>query len=194
MIKMDNDKEGFPITAMREIKLLKQLNHPNIVNLVEIVTSSGESGRGQVYLVFEYAEHDLQGVLEKGVELEKSHFKCLIKQLIEGIAYLHKQGIMHRDIKGGNLLLTKDGVLKIADFGLAREFIKVNSLNFTVKVVTRWYRAPELLLNNSRYGASIDVWSIGCFIVEMFLGKPIFPGRSDLEQLPVIFEKLGVPD
>ena len=136
---MDIDKEGFPITAMREIKILKQLKHKNIVNLVEIVTSngsqnqsfnvSGEGGnsRGQVYLVFDYAEHDLQGVLEKGVSLQKSHLKCLIKQLIEGVAYLHEQGIMHRDIKGGNLLLTKDGVLKIADFGLARSFKKVNS-------------------------------------------------------------------
>ena len=191
---MDNDKEGFPITAMREIKLLKQLDHPNIVNLVEIVTSSDDTGQEQVYLVFDYADHDLQGVLEKGVELEKSHFKCLIKQLIEGLAYLHRQGIMHRDIKGGNLLLTKDGILKIADFGLAREFIKVNNNNFTVKVVTRWYRAPELLLNQHRYTQSIDVWSIGCFVAEMFLGKPLFPGRSDLEQLPVIFDKMGIPD
>ena len=112
-------------------------------------TSSDTSGRGQVYLVFDYAEHDLQGVLEKGVQLEKNHFKCLIMQLIKGIEYLHKEGIMHRDIKGGNLLLTKDGVLKIADFGLAREFKRVNNMQFTIKVVTRWYRAPELLLNVS---------------------------------------------
>jgi cyclin-dependent kinase 12/13 len=97
------------------------------------------------------------------------------------MAYLHQQGIMHRDIKGSNLLLTKDGVLKIADFGLAREFKKVNNPHFTVKVVTRWYRAPELLLLNHRYTEAIDIWSIGCFIAEMFIGKPIFPGRSDSE-------------
>lgn len=115
-------------------------------------------------------------------------------QLIQGIEYLHKEGIMHRDIKGGNLLLTKDGVLKIADFGLAREFKRVNNLQFTVKVVTRWYRAPELLLNVANYKESIDIWSIGCFIAEMFIGKPLFPGRSDLEQLPTIYEKLGVPN
>ena len=100
---------------------------------------------------------------------------------------------MHRDIKGGNLLLTKDGVLKIADFGLAREFIKVNSNHFTVRVVTRWYRAPELLFMYPKYKEAIDVWSVGCFIAELFIGKPLFPGRSDLEQLPCIFEKLGVP-
>jgi len=123
----------------------------------------------------------LQGVLEKGVQLEKNHFKSIIMQLIQGIEYLHKEGIMHRDIKGGNLLLTKDGVLKIADFGLAREFKRVNNMQFTVKVVTRWYRAPELLLNYSLYKESIDIWSIGCFLAEMFIGKPLFPGRSDLE-------------
>jgi serine/threonine protein kinase len=83
---------------------------------------------------------------------------------------------MHRDIKGGNILLTKEGILKIADFGLARDFKRVNSHNFTVKVVTRWYRAPELLLNQTRYNEKIDVWSIGCFIAEMFIGKPLFPG------------------
>lgn len=88
---------------------------------------------------------------------------------------------MHRDIKGGNLLLTRDGMLKIADFGLARVFKKVNNLNFTVRVVTRWYRAPELLLLNSRYNEQIDVWSVGCFIAEMYIGKPIFMGRSDSE-------------
>ena len=91
---------------------------------------------------------------------------------------------MHRDIKGGNLLLTKDGVLKIADFGLAREFIRVNSPMFTVKVVTRWYRAPELLFSNPKYTSAIDIWSIGCFVAEMFIGMPLFPGKSDLEQLP----------
>ena len=116
-----------------------------------------------------------------------------MKQLVEGIAYLHQQGIMHRDIKGGNLLLTKDGILKIADFGLARAFKKTNNQNFTVRVVTRWYRAPELLLQNSKYTEAIDVWSVGCFIAEMFTGKPLFMGRSDLEQLPCIMEKLGVP-
>lgn len=90
-------------------------------------------------------------------------------------------------------MLTRDGILKIADFGLARAFKKTNNQNFTVRVVTRWYRAPELLLQNSRYTEAIDVWSVGCFIAEMFTGKPLFMGRSDLEQLPCIMEKLGVP-
>lgn len=90
-------------------------------------------------------------------------------------------------------MLTKDGILKIADFGLARVYKKTNNPNFTVRVVTRWYRAPELLLLNSRYTEAIDVWSVGCFIAEMFIGKPLFMGRSDSEQLPCIMERLGVP-
>lgn len=133
-------------------------------------------------------------MLEKGIEFEKSDFKCLVRQLIEGISYLHDRGIMHRDIKGGNILLTKDNIIKIADFGLARDYKRVNNLNFTTKVVTRWYRAPELLLGNPTYTEAIDIWSIGCFIAEMFIGKPIFPGKSDLDQLPCIYEKLGVPN
>ena len=95
------------------------------------------------------------------------------------MAYLHERGIMHRDIKGGNILLTKDNIIKIADFGLARDFKRVNNLNFTTKVVTRWYRAPELLLGNANYTEAIDLWSIGCFIAEMFTGIPIFQGKSD---------------
>ena len=86
---------------------------------------------------------------------------------------------MHRDIKGGNLLLTKDGVLKIADFGLAREFKKVNNPNFTVKVVTRWYRAPEILFHIPNYTVAIDVFALGCIMAEMFLNRPLFPGSSE---------------
>ena len=100
---------------------------------------------------------------------------------------------MHRDIKGSNILLTKDGVIKIADLGLARDFKRVNKFDFTYRVVTRWYRAPELLLAISKYNESIDIWSIGCFIAEMFLGKPLFMTTSESEQLPLIFERTGVP-
>ena len=186
MIKMENDQDGFPITAMREIKILKQLAHPNLVNLVEIVTATGSQGlsfssdvdqnsRGQVYLVFEYAEHDMQGLLSvKDLKLTKAHFKCIVKQLLEGMAYLHRQGIMHRDIKGSNILVTKKGIVKIADLGLARDFKRVNNMHFTWKVVTRWYRAPELLLAITHYSEAIDIWSVGCFIAELFLKKPIF--------------------
>lgn len=101
---------------------------------------------------------------------------------------------MHRDIKGSNILLTKNGIIKIADLGLARDFKRVNNMNFTYRVVTRWYRAPELLLAISKYNESIDVWSIGCFIAEMFLGKPLFMSNSESEQLPLIFGLTGIPD
>jgi cyclin-dependent kinase 12/13 len=131
--------------------------------------------------VFEYAEHDLQGILEKGIEFSKSQFKSILKQLLEGLAYLHDSGVMHRDIKGGNILLTKGGIVKLADFGLARSFNKENAAKFTVMVVTRWYRAPELLLGNSQYSSLIDIWSVGCLIAEMILGRPLLAGRTDLE-------------
>jgi len=101
---------------------------------------------------------------------------------------------MHRDIKGGNILLTKDGVIKLADFGLARQFNKEYNNQFTVMVVTRWYRAPELLLGNHNYNELIDVWSMGCLIVEMLIGKPLFPGRSELEQIALIYGMFGVPN
>lgn len=100
---------------------------------------------------------------------------------------------MHRDIKGSNILLTKEGIIKIADLGLARDFKRINNPHFTYRVVTRWYRAPELLLAISTYNETIDVWSIGCFLAEMFIGKPIFMSKSESDQLPLIFEKLGVP-
>ena len=196
---MDNEKEGFPITAIREIKLLQQLSHKNIVNLVEVVTTSQPEEMtdmskpfGHAYLVFEYAEHDLQGILDNGIELQKTHLKCMIKQIVEGIAYLHKKGIMHRDIKGGNLLLTKSGIVKIADFGLAREF-KRGVQPKTVKVVTRWYRAPEILILDRYYNEAIDVWSVGCVIAELLTGTPIFPGQSEVEQLALIYQMVGMP-
>lgn len=144
-------------------------------------SAADQSGRGQVYLVFEYAEHDLQGLLSSKLRLELPQLKCIIRQLLVGIKYLHDQGIMHRDIKGSNILVTKEGIVKIADLGLARDFKRVNTKNFTYRVVTRWYRAPELLLAICEYSQSIDIWSVGCFVAEMFLGTPLFMSTSESE-------------
>lgn len=112
-------------------------------------------------MVFEYVEHDFHGILDRNIKLEKPHIKCIMHQLLSGIAYLHDNKILHRDIKGGNLLMNKHGVLKIADFGLARIFFPGKDLPYTIRVVTLWYRAPELLLGMHNYGSAIDIWSVG---------------------------------
>lgn len=113
-----------------------------------------------MYLVFEYMEHDLHGLLDKKIEFNVPQIKCLMHQLICGVNYLHEEGVMHRDIKGANLLLNNKGELKLTDFGLARKINPVHK-NYTNRVVTLWYRAPELLLGSDNYSPSIDLWSVG---------------------------------
>eukprot|EP00347_Sterkiella_histriomuscorum_P012577 403368034 len=194
-IKMDQEKEGFPITAMREIKILKRLNHPNIVKLNEVVTSKPSrenKHRGSVYLVFEFVEHDFHGITDRNIRFELSHLKCIMLQMLEGVAFMHDNCILHRDIKGGNILLNKEGVLKIADFGLARIFYPGNrEAQYTTRVVTLWYRAPELLLGQRNYTAAIDMWSVGCFFAELMTGKPLLPGRDEGQQIQLIIDKCG---
>jgi len=207
-VKMDNEKEGFPITAIREIKILKNLKHPNIVRLREIVTSRGHDHnkqKGNVYMVFEYAEHDLAGlILNHRNRLEKPHVKSYLKQLLEGLHYLHKQKILHRDIKGANLLITNGGRLKIADFGLARSY-NDPSVPLTKKVITLWYRPPEVLLESEKYGAPADMWSVGCIFAELLFKLSInqfrniwsLPGiegpHNESQQIAKIFEICGTP-
>ncbi len=183
-ILVENEREGFPITAIREITILKKLNHPNIVSLYDIVTSkaTAKNGfKGNVYLVFEYMEHDLSGLLAKKWDFSVPMIKCVIKQIFKGIEYMHDNNIMHRDLKPANVLMNNQGEVKIGDFGLARYFSSY-SLNgiyakkYTNGVVTLWYRAPELLLGTCYYGPSLDVWSLGCLLAELVLGYPIFRG------------------
>jgi len=148
-ILMHNEKEGFPITAYREIMLLNKLKHKNIVGLHEVVTSKPcekNKYKGSVYLVFEYMEHDLNGLIDRNICFEIPHIKCILFQILTGINYLHQSNVIHRDIKGANILLNNSGEVKIADFGLARAHSPNSNQLYTNRVVTLWYRAPEILL------------------------------------------------
>ncbi|XP_043720293.1 cyclin-dependent kinase C-2-like isoform X2 [Telopea speciosissima] len=205
-IRMDNEREGFPITAIREIKILKKLHHENVIKLKEIVTSPGpekdEQGRpdgnkykGGIYMVFEYMDHDLTGLSDRpGMRFSVPQIKCYMRQLLTGLHYCHVNQVLHRDIKGSNLLIDNEGNLKLADFGLARSFSNDHNGNLTNRVITLWYRPPELLLGTTKYGPAVDMWSVGCIFAELLHGKPIFPGKDEPEQLNKIFELCGAPD
>ncbi|EPS67441.1 hypothetical protein M569_07335, partial [Genlisea aurea] len=189
---LNMDPESVRFMA-REICILRRLDHPNVVKLEAVVASRVS---GNLYLVFEYMEHDLTGLLASPkVKFSESQIKCLMKQLLRGLEHCHSRGILHRDIKGSNLLVNDDGVLKIADFGLANFFRTAphNQQPLTSRVVTLWYRAPELLLGSTNYGPAIDLWSVGCILAESFAGKPIMPGRTEVEQMHRIFKLCGSP-
>ena len=170
-VKLEGEREGFPITAIREIKILKSLNHDNVINMKEIVTSKNKSS---IYMVFEYMDHDLTGLAgREGIKFSIPQIKCYMQQLLTGLNYCHLNNILHRDIKGANLLIDNNGVLKLADFGLARSCALENSRALTNRVITLWYRPPELLLGTQAYGPAVDTWSAGCIFAELLLGKPI---------------------
>ncbi|KAH0538235.1 hypothetical protein FGG08_005154 [Glutinoglossum americanum] len=206
-ILMHNEKDGFPITALREIKLLKMLSHPNILRLEEmaIERSKGEGRKkATMYMVTPYMDHDLSGLLENpSVHFTEPQIKCYLLQLLEGLRYLHDNHILHRDMKAANLLINNQGILQIADFGLARHYDEPvpragcgggeAKRDYTNLVVTRWYRPPELLLGLRKYTTAIDMWGVGCVFGEMFVGRPILAGKSDVNQLQMIFELVGTP-
>ena len=187
-IRLQAEEEGIPSTAIREISLLKELKFKNIVNLIDVMHTPKK-----LTLVFEYVETDLKKkleTLEKGLDLPI--IKSYLYQLIKGVEYIHKKKVLHRDLKPANLLINKDNILKIGDFGLARGF-GIPVKNYTNEVVTLWYRPPDVLLGNKNYGTSVDIWSIGCIFGEMANGKPLFMGNSPTDQLKKIFKIRGTP-
>ncbi|BFF98707.1 cyclin-dependent kinase 12 [Drosophila madeirensis] len=199
-VRLEHEKEGFPITAVREIKILRQLNHRNIVNLHEIVTDKQDAvefrkDKGSFYLVFEYMDHDLMGLLESGmVDFNEENNASIMKQLLDGLNYCHKKNFLHRDIKCSNILMNNRGKVKLADFGLARLYnADDRERPYTNKVITLWYRPPELLLGEERYGPSIDVWSCGCILGELFLKRPLFQANAEMAQLETISKICGSP-
>jgi len=175
-IKMERESQGFPVTAIREIKLLTLMsNHPNVVNLREIVVYHDDDNGseptivdkgftpGDVFMVFEFVDYDLSGLLKSvGMQLTEAHVRSYMFQLLNGLSYLHEHNILHRDIKSANLLVTRGNVLKIADWGLARTLpLPSASYRLTNPVVTLWYRSPEVIAGSKVYDKGVDVWSVG---------------------------------
>ncbi|CAM9567675.1 unnamed protein product [Ascophyllum nodosum] len=193
----DGDGKGFPVTAMREMRILRQMEHKNIVDLLEVVIDGNPTpGRlSTVALVFEYLDHDLSGLLdtpEAANQITPALAKSFMMQLVEGVAYMHSKNIIHRDIKGANLLISNHGHLKIADWGLARRLYEMQD-KYTTKVITLWYRPPELLLKTALYGPAVDMWSVGCIVAELLTRGAAFPGKSESDQLSLIFDTCGTP-
>nr|CAB3497264.1 unnamed protein product [Digitaria exilis] len=212
-IRLEQEDEGVPSTAIREISLLKEMNHGNIVRLHDVVHSEK-----RIYLVFEYLDLDLKKFMDSCPEFAKNptlikyiyalpaacelilnvaifpFLQSYLHQMLRGVAYCHSHRVLHRDLKPQNLLIDRrTNALKLADFGLARAFgIPVRT--FTHEVVTLWYRAPEILLGARQYSTPVDVWSVGCIFAEMVNQKPLFPGDSEIDELFKIFRILGTPN
>ncbi|KEZ39648.1 hypothetical protein SAPIO_CDS9582 [Scedosporium apiospermum] len=208
-IIMHHEKDGFPITALREIRLLKLLSHKNVLSLEDMAVEHSQRPTDKrrkpiMYMVMPYMDHDLSGLLDNpSVHFTEPQIKCYMVQLLEGLRYLHENRILHRDMKAANLLINNKGILQIADFGLARFYegprpkpglaMGEGRREYTGLVVTRWYRPPELLLHLKRYTTAIDIWGVGCIFGEMLVGKPILTGESDGHQLELIWDLVGSP-
>ncbi|CAE6409239.1 unnamed protein product [Rhizoctonia solani] len=184
-------EEGTPSTAIREISLMKELKHVNIVRLHDVIHTETK-----LVLIFEYCEQDLKKYMDTHGErgaLDPNTVRSFMYQLLKGTAFCHDNRVLHRDLKPQNLLINRKGELKLGDFGLARAFgVPVNT--FSNEVVTLWYRAPDVLLGSRTYNTSIDVWSCGCIFAEMITGVPLFRGRDNQDQLLNIMRIIGTPD
>lgn len=186
-IRLEHE-EGAPCTAIREISLLKDLKHANIVTLHDIIHTDRS-----LTLIFEYVEQDLKQYMDHCCGMmSMTNVKLFLYQLLRGLAYCHARRILHRDLKPQNLLISEVGDLKLADFGLARAK-SVPTKTYSNEVVTLWYRPPDVLLGSTVYSDNIDMWGVGCIFFEMACGRPMFPGSSVEEELLLIWKILGTP-
>lgn len=192
-LKTERRSNQFPITSLREINILLSLRHENVVELIEMVT---DPETDDVFMVMEFMEHDMKMLLRQkqlsGSLFPQAQVKTLMQQLLAGVHALHSNWVLHRDLKTSNLLLNDKGVLKLADFGLARKYT-LPCGQYTQPVVTLWYRAPELLLGAKQYGPEVDMWSVGCIMAELLSCEPLFPGKGEFDQISTIFATLGTP-
>ncbi|XP_058499618.1 cyclin-dependent kinase 16-like [Solea solea] len=186
-IRLEHE-EGAPCTAIREVSLLKDLKHANIVTLHDIIHT-----QKSLTLVFEYLDKDLKQYLDDcGNMIHVHNVKLFLFQLLRGLSYCHRRKVLHRDLKPQNLLINERGELKLADFGLARAK-SIPTKTYSNEVVTLWYRPPDILLGSTDYSTHIDMWGVGCIFYEMATGRPLFPGSTVEEELHFIFKLLGTP-
>jgi cyclin-dependent kinase 7 len=190
-IKVVSTSDGMDISAIREVKVLRELRHPNVICLVDCFSSG--STTQSLNMVLEFLDTDLERLIkDKSIVFTPADIKGWMAMLLRGLEYCHRHFILHRDLKPNNLLISPDGELKIADFGMARELADPG-IRMTSLVVTLWYRPPELLLGARHYSPAVDMWSVGCIMAELLLRVPFLPGQSDLDQLTTIFRALGTP-
>ncbi|CAN4127307.1 unnamed protein product [Withania somnifera] len=178
--------------TLREIKLLRHMDHENIIAIKDLIRPPKKEVFNDVYIVYELMDTDLHQIIRSEQPLTNDHCQYFMYQLLRGLKYVHSANVLHRDLKPSNLFLNANCDLKIGDFGLARTTSETDFM--TEYVVTRWYRAPELLLNCSEYTGAIDVWSVGCILGEIMTREPLFPGKDYVQQLRLITELLGSPD
>jgi len=190
------NNEGFPLSAIREISILKNYRHKNLVPFINsFVDPPNPNKKGNVSLVYEYAQHDLASLIKENIDFDLDCIKSITFQILSGVKYIHDNYILHRDIKPANILMLNKGQVKLADFGLSRFFEKRKNQwkAYTNAVETLWYRAPELLLSECYYKTSIDMWSVGCVMAELFTKQPLFKEQSPVNQIKAIFNFIGRP-
>jgi cell division cycle 2-like protein len=191
-----NDRDGFPVPALRDIHALFTLRHENIISLKEVCLAPASDN---VFMVMEICDEDLRSWIRSrkqqsvSADADLEQMRCFLRQILSAVHHIHSHGMMHRDLKPPNILL-KNGVLKIADFGLARPLPSEADAILTTPVQTVWYRAPELLLGAKCYGPAIDLWSVGCIFAEMVLRKALFESEREIEQIDKIFRIVGTPN
>merc|ERR1719361_1967027 len=185
---------------LREIKLLMHFNHDDVIKLLDVIPPEQDeiSTFDEVYLVMPRMETTLARVIKSSQKLTKRHIQFFLYQMLRGLKYIHSAGVIHRDLKPENILINGGNCnLKITDFGLARGVYKEEEAEqnlLTEYVVTRWYRAPEIMVSARMYDEKVDIWSVGCILAELLLRKPLFPGGNHIEQLKIIFKVIGTPN
>ncbi|ODV84623.1 hypothetical protein CANARDRAFT_8605 [[Candida] arabinofermentans NRRL YB-2248] len=188
-IKTTGFKDGLDMSAIREVKHLQELKHENIIELIDVYSDSSNN----LNLILEFLPSDLEMIINnKKIMIVPANIKAWMLMTLRGLHHCHRNGILHRDLKPNNLLISPGGLLKLADFGLARS-LGTPEERLTSNVVTRWYRAPELLFGAKHYSEVIDIWAVGIIFAELMLRTPYLPGKNDQDQVVVTFQALGTP-